>query len=598
MPRIRRVVLSLLLVLCTHAAYGQADPRSLPLLPPSGFSSLHTYTFVFDWSDGAGGSLSYGGGAIGVSEDGNYLYISCQQDDTGIAKLEIPRAGGLARVVAPCLGPKRADIAKIHPDPTAFRPMVGGVLEQGGRLCVTGYISYDATGQTTASHWCGPSLTSLAGPFAGSVAPGMVKSQMAPIPQEWRALLGGPAFSTAGYTSIISRASYGAAFTVFNPADVTRNGFPMTMLLGCPHSVPSCLTYGTPTSNAYNGSELSGGAFIVPGSRTLAVIERESSGPTCYGYATRDPNLHGLPYLDAVYCYSLSDPLNQKGPKGYPYRLVAKLYDMAELVAVKQGLKQPWDIRQYATVDMPGSGPGEFIQSGAFNPVRGEYYLIRYLGNGLNTVSVYTSNASVPVSAPSAPGNLRAVASGSSLTLTWDFPQVGSVSGFVVDAGTAAGQSNIANGVSVGAGLTLTAQGVPAGRYFLRVRAIGPGGSSPPSNEAVTDVTGGSGGGGGGGGGIPTGPPGAPDGFRATADQSRRVTLTWSPPERGAPPTGYLVEVGTGPGRSDLAAGIPLPVATSFSAPGVAPGVYYLRLRAVNAQGVGPVTPEVRLVVP
>jgi hypothetical protein len=376
-----------LLLLATSAA-AQTDPRTLPLADLSKMAPVGTFTY--DWPDGAGGDISYGAGAIGVSEDGKFLYLSCVSDHSGLAKLEIPATlGARMRVVAPCLGPRKADIAKVHPDPNAFRPMLGGVLELNGRMTVTGYISYDADGSTKSSHWGGTTLATMSGPFLGTVPPGMVKSQMAPIPPEWRALLGGPALSSAGYTSIISRASYGASVSVFDPADVTRDLFPMTMLLGCPHSVPACITYGSPTSNDYNGSELSGGFFIVPGTRTLVVVEREASGPTCYGYATRNQADHGKPYLDAVYCYSLSDPLDQKGPKGYPYRLVAKLYDLNRLVDVKQGRAKPWDVKQYATLDLPGSSAREFVTSGAYNPVRGEFYLVRGAGGGVNSIDVF-----------------------------------------------------------------------------------------------------------------------------------------------------------------------------------------------------------------
>lgn len=406
----RKLLLILTVAALPSLASAQTDPRTLPRLNMSTVQPIGTFTI--DWPDGAGGDLSYGGGAMGVSEDGAFLYWSCVRDDSGIAKISIPALGGQATVVAPCRGPTRAQIATIHPDPAAFRPMLGGVLEQGGRVIVTGYISYDATGQTTASHWGGTSLSSLAGPVAGTVATGFVKSAMAPIPTAWRSLLGGPALSSAGYTSIISRASYGASVSVFNPADVgVTTPFPMTMLLGCPHAVAACQTYGTPTSNNYNGSELAGGIFIAPGTRTLTQIERESSGPTCYGYTTRVQAEHGQPYLDAVKCYSLTDPLDQKGPKGYPYRLVAKNYDLNDLLAVKQGTKQPWDVRQYETFDLPGSNPGEYVTSGAFNPVRGEYYLLRYGTGGVNTVHVYggfprTTAGNDP--APAAPSGFRA----------------------------------------------------------------------------------------------------------------------------------------------------------------------------------------------
>jgi hypothetical protein len=400
----KKLVVAVLLVAAwTPSRAAQDDPGGFPLADLSAVRVLGS--FYIGESDGADGDLSYGGGAIGVSEDGRFLYWSCRVDQNGIAKLEIPAFDETATPVAPCQGPTRADIAPIHPDPNAWRPVLGGVLEQGGRMTVTAYITYDASGGTLASHWSGPSLTTLRGPFGGTVTPGLVKSQMAPVPTEWRALLGGPALSSAGYTSIISRASYGTSVSVFDPRNVTRNGFPMTLLLGCPYTIPGtdvqlekCRDrYGAPTSNDYNGSELSGGFFIVPGTRTLVAIEREASGPTCYGYATRIQALHGTPWPSAArpdptnvpWCYSLSDPLDEKGPKGYPYRLVAKLYDLAELVDVKQGRKDPWDVDQYATIDLPGSTPGEFVTSGAFNAARGEFYLLRGQGPAPSRIDVY-----------------------------------------------------------------------------------------------------------------------------------------------------------------------------------------------------------------
>jgi len=402
--RTREALGAMLGLLLAVTASAQTNPLNLPLANLGTVTAAGSWTF--DWPDGAGGDLSYGPGAIGVSEDGKSVYLGCNLVTLGgVAKLTIPALGGMAKPTVPCSGVMRNDIDKVmkgYGTPgwswDAGAKLIGGVLEQGGKVCVTAFGSYDANNQAVRSHWCGPDLAHLSGPYGGTVSPGLAKANMGVIPPEWRALLGGPAFSTAGYSSIISRASYGAAFSVFDPADVKADNFPMTMLLGCPHSVASCITYGTPTSNDYNGSELSGGAFIVPGTRTLVVIEREASGPTCYGYATRNQALHGTPYPTAAapgpenvpWCYSLSDPLNEKGPKGYPYRLVAKLYDLAELVAVKNGTKKPWDLRQYATVDLPGSSASEVVAGGAYNPVTGEFYLLRYLGGGVNTVYVYS----------------------------------------------------------------------------------------------------------------------------------------------------------------------------------------------------------------
>lgn len=335
--------------------------------------------------DNAGNWLLYGAAAVGLSEDGQRMYVSCFRNaaDTDylrgqFAIVTVPESG-LASVVENCAGLSTSQLMAMSPDPSAYFPVMGGIVEAGGQVCVFGYITYDASGLTSANVWCGPRLSQLSGPFRlkdaalsesdpAQVKPGLSKAGVSRIPPEWQAMLGGTALSTCGYTSIIARASFGPCALVFNPARVAAGGREITMLLGCPNAIPACITYGTPQSfEYYNGSELAGGSFIVPGTRTFVAIEREAAGPTCYGYATRDQALHGTPYPSAAnpspenvpWCYSLSDPLNEKGPKGYPYRLVAKLYDLAELVAVKAGTRKPWDIiRPYDVVDLPGAGDG------------------------------------------------------------------------------------------------------------------------------------------------------------------------------------------------------------------------------------------------
>ncbi len=401
------LLLSFVINLIPDKVSAQTSPLSLPLF--NGSTITYKGSWTFPDQDGAGGWLSHGGEAFGVSEDGKYVYVACQRGlpQKGIAKLEIPGLGGVAKVVAPCQGPNDAAIEKILPGPwDAGQKMLGGVLEQGGRIVVSAYGSYDANDTAIASHWSGSSLTSLSGPFKGAVSTGLVKSYMGPIPTEWRSLLGGPAFAMSGYTSIISRQSTGATFTVFDPATITSNGFPMKMLLGCPFKEStSCQTWTNwgPSNNNFQGAEMAGGGFIIPGTRTFAAIEREASGMIPvggtvpyegYGYPTSDINLHGKPYPSpegVIYIYSLSDPV-YKGNKGYPYRLVAKLYDLADLVAVNQGTKDYKTIKQYATVDMPASTPSESIEAGAYNPVTGDYYLIRSFApnsSGRMTVHVY-----------------------------------------------------------------------------------------------------------------------------------------------------------------------------------------------------------------
>jgi hypothetical protein len=76
------------------------------------------------------------------------------------------------------------------------------------------------------------------------------------------------------------------------------------------------------------------------------------------------------------------------------------------------------------------------------------------------------------------------------------------------------------------------------------------------------------------------------------------VTLQWANETTGSMSTGLLVEAGSSPGGSDLAT---LPVTTgetTLVVPGVPPGTYYVRVRAVNGTGIGAASNEVVVVIP
>lgn len=96
------------------------------------------------------------------------------------------------------------------------------------------------------------------------------------------------------------------------------------------------------------------------------------------------------------------------------------------------------------------------------------------------------------------------------------------------------------------------------------------------------------------GGGSTAGPPGPPVGLDFTV-LGGNVALRWSPPTTGGAPTNYRVDVGSGPGLTDLAS---LNVGNVTSTVATAPaGVFFVRVVASNAWGIGPPSNEV-VVVP
>jgi Fibronectin type III domain len=92
-------------------------------------------------------------------------------------------------------------------------------------------------------------------------------------------------------------------------------------------------------------------------------------------------------------------------------------------------------------------------------------------------------------------------------------------------------------------------------------------------------------------------PPLAPTSLLALRE-GRQVTLTWTLPEASPLATDYQIEVGTMPGASNLLTSRLHSTQTGLTVSGVLPGTYFVRLRAVNAQGLSDASNDVSVTVP
>jgi hypothetical protein len=200
--------------------------------------------------------------------------------------------------------------------------------------------------------------------------------------------------------------------------------------------------------------------------------------------------------------------------------------------------------------------------------------------------AIITSNA-VPPSGlpPGAPTGLRAIVSGSSVSLSWNAAMGGgAATSYVLEAGSAPNAANIANVDTTSTLTSFSAVGVPPGTYFLRVRSRNQSGTSPPSNEVSIVVGGASG---------PCNLPTAPGGLIGSVTGAI-VTLSWSP--AGGQFTTYVIEAGSASGGSNLANFATGGVATTLVATGP-PGTYFVRVRARNACGTGPASNEIVVIL-
>ncbi|HXG88269.1 MAG TPA: fibronectin type III domain-containing protein [Vicinamibacterales bacterium] len=172
---------------------------------------------------------------------------------------------------------------------------------------------------------------------------------------------------------------------------------------------------------------------------------------------------------------------------------------------------------------------------------------------------------------PSAPGSLVATVTGSTVALTWLAP-AGLITGYRLEAGTSTGATNAANAI-VGTATAYTAVNVPAGTYYVRVRAVAPDGESATTNEVVIFV---------GGGAGCTSAPNPPRNLVVIV-AGALVNMTWSAPAGGCPATAYVLRAGSAPALSDIAS---IPVGGVLGLSATAPnGTYYIHVVAQNAFG-------------
>jgi hypothetical protein len=87
---------------------------------------------------------------------------------------------------------------------------------------------------------------------------------------------------------------------------------------------------------------------------------------------------------------------------------------------------------------------------------------------------------------------------------------------------------------------------------------------------------------------------GAPRSLTVTTSGTT-ATFAWLPPTTGMA-TGYVIEAGSASGLANLAL-LPTGAATSLVVPAVPPGLYFVRVRATNAEGIGAPSAEVQLVM-
>lgn len=180
--------------------------------------------------------------------------------------------------------------------------------------------------------------------------------------------------------------------------------------------------------------------------------------------------------------------------------------------------------------------------------------------------------------APGSPSNLAFQVQASTVTFTWNAPTTGGPPDtYVFEYGD--GPGAVSQQFATGSAATsLQVPDVPAGTYFVRVRARNSAGTSPTSNEVMVELL-----------------PGMPSSL-AAAVNAGIVAFNWNPPAAGAPVQSYVFRVGLSPGATDIQFDTGS-AATTFTAFDVPAGTYYVRVHARSGAALGSPSNELPVVV-
>ncbi len=186
-------------------------------------------------------------------------------------------------------------------------------------------------------------------------------------------------------------------------------------------------------------------------------------------------------------------------------------------------------------------------------------------------------------SVPATPTNFAAVVTGSSIAFHWTGATgaCNQATGYWFAVGSAPGKSDLGTGATGSLATSLVSSNVARGTYYVRAAAQNSAGLSASSNEVVATVVGTA-------LGKPTNLTGSVSGTT--------ITLRWTAPATGPVPSGYLVQAGTAPGRTDGVMAI-AGTATSWSATGAARGTYYVRVLTTGGAASSAASNEVVLIV-
>ncbi len=309
---------------------------------------------------------------LGLSEDGNYLYVGAYTTTPSIGKVSIPSIGGTATSVVSL----QSVSASISLDCGGERQEIAGILEKDGKVIISKKCFYVNNASGGYTHlYSDTSLSSFSGitRMYPSGSAQYTNGWMGHIPTEWQSLLGGSVFAGNSNMSIINQGSNGPTLFTFDPADVDGiNPIPATPLMLYPYSadgttnILNILPDSGVTSDYWTRSDQQNAGMIIPsGTRSALFFYRH--GPTsCYGTGCTDPCNPGA-----------------QAEHSYPYNRNIMAFDLNELVEVKNSQQAYHDVvpyEEWAAPNATGACDSYYYSALAYDDATRMVYVARDLG--------------------------------------------------------------------------------------------------------------------------------------------------------------------------------------------------------------------------
>lgn len=263
-------------------------------------------------------------------------------------------------------------------DPGADDRRIGGFLPlANGDMIISYYVYYDANNTQATTHirrYANGTISSkvLVGQSGRA---GFTSGWMFNIPTTWQSIFGAPCITGNGSLSIISRTSLGPAASIFDPANVpTLNPVPAPEVLSYPITHPTLGTCETGTIFNCAASNNRAGLVWIDGTATLLY-------------------LHHVCETNPVYSGGWSCPTGRKTKW--------LLYDANDLLAVRNGSKNPWDVLPYAITNAGSELYTTEVRAITYDPSSARLYIADRGGDGAQPlIHVYSVNVAVVTPQP------------------------------------------------------------------------------------------------------------------------------------------------------------------------------------------------------